>query len=125
MTPSSKKKTTAKKASSEKAARKKVTSKKAAKAKKAATKKVVKKVVKKVAKKTTKKATKTSGTDASLLKISPEERWKMIAVAAYHKAEKRGFAAGGDMQDWDEAEKEVDKLIYGRVAPQQVGRPPE
>ena len=47
----------------------------------------------------------------------------MIAVAAYHKAEKRGFTAGGDMQDWDEAEKEVDKLIYGRVAPHRVGRP--
>ena len=117
MTPSSKKKTTAKKASSEKAARKKVVSKKAIKAKTTP--------AKKVAKKTTKKTTKTSGTDASLLKISPEERWKMIAVAAYHKAEKRGFTAGGDMQDWDEAEKEVDKLIYGRVAPQRVGRPPE
>ena len=116
MTPSSKKKTTAKKAASEKATRKKVVSKKAAKAKKTP--------AKKVAKKTTKKATKASGTDVSLLKISPEERWKMIAVAAYHKAEKRGFAAGGDMQDWDEAEKEVDKLIYGRVAPQRVGRPP-
>lgn len=120
MTPSSKKKTTAKKASSEKATRKKVVSKKAIKAKKTP----AKKVAKKVAKKTTKKTTKTSGTDASLLKIAPEERWKMIAVAAYHKAEKRGFAAGGDMQDWDEAEKEVDKLIYGRVAPQRVGRPP-
>ena len=115
MTPSSKKKTTAKKVSSEKAARKKVVSKKAAKAKKTP--------AKKVAKKTTKKATKTSGTDASLLKIAPEERWEMIAVAAYHKAEKRGFTAGGDMQDWDEAEKEVDKLIYGRVAPHRVGRP--
>jgi len=109
MTPSSKKKTTTKKASSEKAARKKVISKKATKAKKTTTKKIAKKVAKKVAKKTTK----TSKTDASLLKIAPEERWKMIAVAAYHKAEKRGFAAGGDMQDWDEAEKEVDKLIYG------------
>ncbi|MDH3986023.1 MAG: DUF2934 domain-containing protein [Gammaproteobacteria bacterium] len=105
MTPSSKKKTATKKASSEKAARKKVIKKKAAKARKTA--------AKKVAKKTTKKTTKTSGADASLLKISPEERWKMIAVAAYHKAEKRGFAAGGDVQDWDEAEKEVDKLIYG------------
>ena len=103
MTPSSKKKTTAKKASSEKAARKKVISKKAAKAKKAATKKVVKKVVK--------KTTKTSGTDASLLKISPEERWKMIAVAAYHKAEKRGFAPGSELQDWAEAEQEVDELL--------------
>ena len=105
MTPSSKKKTTAKKASSEKAAKKKVTSKNAAKAKKASTKKV--------AKKTTKKTTKTSRTDTSAINIAPEERWKMIAVAAYHKAEKRGFAAGSDMQDWDEAEKEVDKLIYG------------
>jgi hypothetical protein len=105
MTPSSKKKTTAKKASSEKAAKKKVISKKAAKAKKVSTKKIVKKVAK--------KTTKTSRTDASLLKIAPEERWKMIAVAAYHKAEKRGFAAGGDMQDWGEAEKEVDRLIYG------------
>ena len=105
MTPSSKKKTATKKASSEKAARKKVIKKKAAKARKTA--------AKKVAKKTTKKTTKTSGADASLLKISPEERWKMIAVAAYLRAEKRGFAAGGDVQDWDEAEKEVDKLIYG------------
>ena len=114
MTPSSKKKTTTKKASSEKAssekaAKKKVTSKNAAKAKKASTKKVAKKV----AKRTTKKTTKTSRTDTSAINIAPEERWKMIAVAAYHKAEKRGFAAGSDMQDWDEAEKEVDKLIYG------------
>ena len=37
----------------------------------------------------------------------------MIAIAAYHKAEKRGFASGNELQDWDEAEKEVDKLIYG------------
>jgi hypothetical protein len=105
MTPSSKKKTTTKKASSEKATKKKVIKKKAAKAKKASTKKVAKKVAK--------KTTKSSRTDASLLKITPEERWKMIAVAAYHRAEKRVFASGGDMQDWDEAEKEVDKLIYG------------
>ena len=114
MTPSSKKKTATKKASSEKAAKKKVASKKVIKKKAAKAKKTAaKKVAKKTAKKTPKKTTKTSGADASLLKISPEERWKMIAVAAYHKAEKRGFAAGGDVQDWDEAEKEVDKLIYG------------
>ena len=37
----------------------------------------------------------------------------MIAVAAYHKAEKREFAPGGELQDWADAEKEVDKLIYG------------
>ncbi|HSS66035.1 MAG TPA: DUF2934 domain-containing protein [Gammaproteobacteria bacterium] len=45
------------------------------------------------------------------LGITPEERWRMIAVAAYHKAEKRGFAAGGEMDDWFEAEREVDELL--------------
>jgi hypothetical protein len=35
----------------------------------------------------------------------------MIAVAAYHKAEKRGFAPGGAENDWFEAEKEVDALL--------------
>jgi hypothetical protein len=35
----------------------------------------------------------------------------MIAVAAYHKAENRGFAPGGELQDWAEAEKEIDELL--------------
>jgi hypothetical protein len=37
----------------------------------------------------------------------------MIAVAAYHKAEKRGFAPGHELNDWAEAEKEIDKLVFG------------
>ena len=37
----------------------------------------------------------------------------MIAVAAYHKAEKRNFAPGNELGDWAEAEKEVEKLING------------
>jgi len=35
----------------------------------------------------------------------------MVAIAAYHKAETRGFAAGHELQDWAEAELEVDKLL--------------
>ncbi len=29
----------------------------------------------------------------------------MIAIAAYHRAEKRGFAPGSELQDWAEAER--------------------
>ena len=62
---------------------------------------------------TTKKSTKPTKPDTSLTKSSPEERWKVIAVAAYHKAEQRGFAPGDELQDWVEAEKEIDTLLFG------------
>ena len=42
---------------------------------------------------------------------SPEERQRWVATAAYHRAEKRGFAPGYDMQDWLDAEAEIDELI--------------
>jgi len=38
---------------------------------------------------------------------SPEQLWKQIAEAAYYKAKARGFAPGGEVQDWIEAEAEV------------------
>jgi len=63
--------------------------------------------------KTTRKSTKPTKSDTSLIESSPEERWKVIAVAAYHKAEKRGFAQGNELQDWIEAEKEIDTLFIG------------
>lgn len=63
--------------------------------------------------KTENKAGKPTKSDMPSIKITPEERWKLIAVTAYHKAENRGFASGGEMQDWIEAEKEIDQLILG------------
>jgi hypothetical protein len=48
------------------------------------------------------------------ISVSEEERWRMIAVAAYHKAEQRGFAPGGAENDWFEAEQEVDVLLGRR-----------
>jgi len=39
--------------------------------------------------------------------ISPEERHRLIAEAAFYRAERRGFAPGDPMQDWLEAEAEI------------------
>ncbi len=43
--------------------------------------------------------------------LSSEERWRLVAQAAYYRAEKRGFAPGGELQDWIEAEAEVERMI--------------
>nr|VFK26249.1 MAG: Phasin protein [Candidatus Kentron sp. MB]VFK30793.1 MAG: Phasin protein [Candidatus Kentron sp. MB]VFK75234.1 MAG: Phasin protein [Candidatus Kentron sp. MB] len=40
--------------------------------------------------------------------VSPLERWTMVAEAAYYRAQKRGFVGGNPMEDWMEAEKEID-----------------
>jgi hypothetical protein len=37
---------------------------------------------------------------------APEHYQAMIAVAAYYKAEQRGFAPGYEIADWLEAERE-------------------
>ena len=96
MTPDSKKKTTAK---PKQTTAKKVAKKTAVKAKEGPAKKVAK------------KPTKSTKSQTSSINITSEERWKMIAIAAYHKAEKRGFAPGHELQDWAEAEQEVDELL--------------
>ncbi|MFZ0257121.1 MAG: TIGR01841 family phasin [Gammaproteobacteria bacterium] len=40
--------------------------------------------------------------------VTPLERWRMIAEAAYYQAEKRGFFGGNPMEDWAAAEQEID-----------------
>ena len=39
--------------------------------------------------------------------MGEQERQMLVARAAYFRAEKRGFAPGGELQDWVEAEAEV------------------
>lgn len=39
---------------------------------------------------------------------SPQERRELIARIAYFRAEARGFAPGGELDDWVAAEAEVD-----------------
>ena len=42
-----------------------------------------------------------------IAEINPDERHQMIALAAYYRAEQRGFVNGDPLQDWLEAEAEV------------------
>lgn len=43
--------------------------------------------------------------------MGAQERQALVARAAYFRAEKRGFAPGGELQDWVEAETEVLRRI--------------
>jgi hypothetical protein len=48
--------------------------------------------------------------------ITPEDRLRFIAEAAYFKAEQRSFAEGNELEDWVEAEAEIDALLDSRGA---------
>jgi hypothetical protein len=48
---------------------------------------------------------------APAITVSKEARRGMIAQAAYLRAEARGFAPGGEIEDWLAAETEVDALL--------------
>ena len=43
---------------------------------------------------------------------SEEDRQDMISTAAYYRAERRGFSGGNEVQDWLEAEAEIDAMLY-------------
>lgn len=42
---------------------------------------------------------------------SADERLSMIALAAYYRAEQRGFAPGAALEDWLAAEAEIDRRL--------------
>jgi hypothetical protein len=42
---------------------------------------------------------------------TPQEREQMVAVAAYYRALKRNFEPGHELEDWLEAEAEVDAAL--------------
>jgi hypothetical protein len=52
-----------------------------------------------------------SGAASDVQILDASEHKAMIAVAAYYIAEKRGFAAGGEEDDWFSAEREIEKVI--------------
>ena len=58
--------------------------------------------------KTTAKRTPPAGI---LLPVSHEERWRMVAEAAYYIAQRRGFVGGDVNADWVAAEAEVDARL--------------
>lgn len=49
-------------------------------------------------------------------RFSPDERQQLICLGAYYRAEARGFGPGRELEDWLEAEGDVDNLTHGRNA---------
>lgn len=43
--------------------------------------------------------------------VPPEQRRHYIEMAAYYIAERRGFAPGNPLEDWVQAEAEIDRLL--------------
>ena len=64
------------------------------------------------------------GTADAGLAITPEERYQLIAEAAYYRAERRNFADGDEVQDWLEAEAEVAVRLDGQGPTPAAGSPP-
>lgn len=107
--PATRKKSTTKKAAAKKAPPKKAAPKKKTVAKKKA---VVKKksAVKKATVKKKTVAKKKAVTTGSIRQITPDERRRMIAEAAYLRGASQGFLSH-EMDDWLTAEAEVDALL--------------
>ncbi|MCU0806207.1 MAG: DUF2934 domain-containing protein [Burkholderiales bacterium] len=47
--------------------------------------------------------------------VPPEARAQMIAEAAYYRAEARGFEPGRELDDWFEAEMQIDRLLAAEL----------
>ncbi len=45
------------------------------------------------------------------MEVSPAERHAMVAVAAYFRAERRGFLPGHERQDWCDAAAIIDAML--------------
>ena len=61
-----------------------------------------------------KKAAQPGSTDGAAL--DPDLRRRLVAAEAYFLAERRGFAAGGEVDDWIAAESLVDSRLNQQVA---------
>jgi hypothetical protein len=48
---------------------------------------------------------------AASLSIDPDARRRLVAAEAYFRAERRGFAAGNELEDWVAAERAVDSRL--------------
>jgi hypothetical protein len=88
---------------------------------------VVNRVVKVTKRKTTRKATVSELSDSAMMAvleskrletktIDPDARRQLVAAEAYFFAERRGFAAGNEVEDWVAAEVLVDSRLKQQVA---------
>lgn len=63
----------------------------------------------------TRRKTALSGAAGTTGRPQAEGRDQMIALAAYYRAERRGFAPGGELEDWLAAESEIDAQLARRA----------
>ncbi len=75
-----------------------------------------------------KRHSRAAATSINAPRYAPERtttlRDELIRTAAYFRAERRGFAPGGELDDWLEAEREIDRWIETRGAPHRYRSPP-
>lgn len=45
--------------------------------------------------------------------VANDERCRLIAEVAYYRAQARGFAPGHELDDWLQAEAEIDRMLRG------------
>jgi hypothetical protein len=57
------------------------------------------------------RANKVVSHSVTAVSLSPDERHLRISLAAYRRAEERGFAPGNALEDWLAAEREVDSAL--------------
>jgi hypothetical protein len=50
---------------------------------------------------------------SNAIQLTPEERHRVVAEAAYFIAERRGFAGGSPVEDWLQAEADIDRMLAG------------
>lgn len=55
--------------------------------------------------------------------VTPEERHRMIAEAAYYRALQRGFSGGSAEDDWAEAEREINSTLLQSSSSHRKSRP--
>jgi hypothetical protein len=49
--------------------------------------------------------------EGSTVHCTPQMRHLLIVKAAYFRAERRGFAPGRELEDWLDAEAELDRVL--------------
>jgi DUF2934 family protein len=65
----------------------------------------------------------TAAVNAGNRRVDPELRRQRIATAAYYRAERRSFAGNRELEDWLEAEKEIDESATGHESRPDVAAP--
>jgi hypothetical protein len=57
------------------------------------------------------KSTPAASTTKVKVTVTAEQRYQMVATAAYFRAEQRGFATGHEAEDWKASEAQIDAML--------------